>query len=300
MVPAPSQVASPTPTGRVPTRARSRRLKTACGPIPRLSERCQHNRPVRYSARPCCQAPAWSCRQRANRLRRRRVPGVFHRAVAQDQRRRAARPPPQGRAPPCKGERREPAGERFLARPDRPSFAGSGRSRRSCSQQRLVERHVVLGPRAAGPAGLPRSAIAWSSAAWAATVSTSRPSWPCRARMETRLSAIDRNPPDTAANTSGSAAFSCRIWTVLPSASTPITGAWLVSRPISPSSVLAMTSSASPDQSSPSGWTSSTRNVTASPPLAHARRAAPSDAQLRAPARHPARLRRRRLPPSRC
>src|SRR5215813_13971389 len=52
---------------------------------------------------------------------------------------------------------------------------------------------------------------------------------------------------------------------MLPSYRMPITGAWLVSRPISPSRVLAMTISALPDQISPSGSTSSTRMVIGSP-----------------------------------
>src|SRR5580693_1185045 len=59
--------------------------------------------------------------------------------------------------------------------------------------------------------------------------------------------------------------FSGRIWTVLPSYRMPMMGAWLVSRPISPSSVLAMIISARPPQSSPSGSTSWTFIVTVLP-----------------------------------
>src|SRR5450759_1440995 len=53
--------------------------------------------------------------------------------------------------------------------------------------------------------------------------------------------------------------------TTLPSARIPSTGVWPVSTPISPSRVLAMTRSASPAQTSPSGTTSSTCSVTAPP-----------------------------------
>src|SRR5580693_7689423 len=59
--------------------------------------------------------------------------------------------------------------------------------------------------------------------------------------------------------------FSGRIWTVLPSYRMPMMGAWLVSRPISPSSVLAMIISARPPHSSPSGSTSWTFIVTVLP-----------------------------------
>src|SRR5215469_13056829 len=76
---------------------------------------------------------------------------------------------------------------------------------------------------------------------------------------------MDRKPPDTAAKMSAPSVLG-RIWTMLPSYRMPMTGAWLVSRPISPSRVLAMTISALPDQISPSGSTSSTLMVTGLPP----------------------------------
>src|SRR5215469_5053761 len=53
---------------------------------------------------------------------------------------------------------------------------------------------------------------------------------------------------------------------MLPSYKMPMSGAWLVSTPISPSSVLAITISALPAHSSPSGWTSSTLSVMCAPP----------------------------------
>src|SRR5215472_355313 len=89
---------------------------------------------------------------------------------------------------------------------------------------------------------------------------------------------MDRKPPDTAAKMSAPSVLG-RIWTMLPSYRMPITGAWLVSRPISPSRVLAMTISALPDQISPSGSTSSTLMVTGSPRATSSRclpRATPS------------------------
>src|SRR6266567_6186311 len=60
--------------------------------------------------------------------------------------------------------------------------------------------------------------------------------------------------------------------TTLPSARIPSTGVWPVSTPISPSRVLAMTLSASPAQTSPSGMTSSTCKVTVPPCVRPARR----------------------------
>src|SRR5215472_12310873 len=53
---------------------------------------------------------------------------------------------------------------------------------------------------------------------------------------------------------------------MLPSYRMPMSGAWFVSTPISPSSVLAITISALPAHSSPSGWTSSTLSVICAPP----------------------------------
>src|ERR1700757_862157 len=52
---------------------------------------------------------------------------------------------------------------------------------------------------------------------------------------------------------------------MLPSYRMPMTGAWPVSNPISPSSVRAITISALPDQSSPSGSTSATCMLTVLP-----------------------------------
>src|SRR5215472_11014548 len=83
------------------------------------------------------------------------------------------------------------------------------------------------------------------------------------ARIETLSSAMDRKPPPTAAATQPwPTVTSCdncgKIRTTLPGARMPSTGEWPVSRPMSPSSVLAITSCAWPAQISPSGTTSRT------------------------------------------
>src|SRR5260221_10181276 len=85
--------------------------------------------------------------------------------------------------------------------------------------------------------------------------------------METLSSATDRKPPPTAACTQPCAleAPTGRIRTKLPGARMPRTGVCPVSKPMSPSSVLATTRSASPAQTSPSGTTSFTCRVTVSP-----------------------------------
>src|SRR5215472_13226802 len=121
------------------------------------------------------------------------------------------------------------------------------------------------------PGGCPSAAeSAASSWARASVASTCEPSWALRARIDTRSSRTARKPLLTAAAISFwvSPWFSAsRIRTRLPSARMPRTGGCPVRMPISPSRVLAITIRALPDQTSPSGATSSTRTVTATCPL---------------------------------
>src|SRR5260221_12138214 len=121
------------------------------------------------------------------------------------------------------------------------------------------------------------SCSALSRAARAAPTSTSRPSCASWARIDTRSSATPKKPPPTtpiksppppprpSAPSPGPGPASGLIVTTLPSTRMPSTGVWPVSTPMSPSRVLAMTRSAGPDHTSPSGTTSPTWRVTVLP-----------------------------------